>query len=41
MGHNLKYDRAVLKNYGISLEGIAFDTMLESYIFDSSVSRQI
>ena len=39
VGHNLKYDRAVLKNYGISLEGIAFDTMLESYIFDSSVSR--
>ena len=39
VGHNLKYDRAVLKNYGISLEGIAFDTMLESYIFDSTVAR--
>ena len=39
VGHNLKYDRAVLKNYGISLEGIAFDTMLESYIFDSSLAR--
>ncbi len=39
VGHNLKYDYSVLKNYDISLNGIAFDTMLESYVFDSSVAR--
>lgn len=36
IGHHLKYDYEVLKNVGIQLEGIAFDTMLESYILDSS-----
>ena len=38
LGQNLKYDRSVLANHGVALEGIAFDTMLESYVLDS-VSR--
>ncbi|WP_181944212.1 hypothetical protein, partial [Klebsiella pneumoniae] len=36
---NLKYDRGILANYGIELRGIAFDTMLESYILDSVAGR--
>lgn len=39
VGQNLKYDRGVLQNYGIELRGIAFDTMLESYILDSVSGR--
>lgn len=35
VGQNLKYDRGVLKNYGIELRGIRFDTMLESYCLNS------
>ncbi|CAM3488374.1 DNA polymerase I [Parendozoicomonas haliclonae] len=36
VGQNLKYDRSVLMRYGIELKGIAFDTMLESYVLDSN-----
>jgi DNA polymerase-1 len=39
LGHNLKYDRSVLANHGIELSGIAFDTMLESYVLDSTATR--
>lgn len=39
LGHHLKYDRNVLANHGITLDGIAYDTMLESYILDSTASR--
>ncbi len=39
IGQNLKYDYTVLKNYGITLKAIASDTMLESYVLDSSASR--
>ena len=39
VGQNLKYDRNVLLNHGITLKGIAHDTMLESYILDSVSSR--
>ncbi len=39
LGHHLKYDRNVLLNHGITLNGIAFDTMLESYILNSVASR--
>ena len=39
VGQNLKYDANVLLNYGIQLRGIAFDTMLESYVFNSIASR--
>jgi len=38
-GHNLKYDMSVLANHGIELRGIAQDTMLESYVLDSTASR--
>ncbi|WP_165857556.1 DNA polymerase I [Marinobacter sp. JSM 1782161] len=39
VGQNLKYDKNVLANHGISLEGIAEDTMLESYVLNSTASR--
>ncbi len=39
LGQHLKYDRNVLLNYGIALNGIAFDTMLESYVLDSTATR--
>jgi len=39
LGHNLKYDRNVLLNHGIELNGIAHDTMLESYVLNSVASR--
>ncbi len=39
IGQNLKYDRGIVGNYGIELRGIAFDTMLESYILDSVAGR--
>ncbi len=39
IGQNLKYDLSVLANHGIALDGIAFDTMLESYVLDSVGSR--
>ncbi|MCC7412462.1 MAG: DNA polymerase I [Gammaproteobacteria bacterium] len=39
VGQNLKYDMSVLANHGIELEGIAFDTMLESYVLDSTATR--
>ena len=39
LGHHLKYDRNVLANHGINLQGIAYDSMLESYVLDSTASR--
>lgn len=39
VGQNLKFDRGILQNYDIELSGIAFDTMLESYILDSVAGR--
>ncbi|MCX2833469.1 DNA polymerase I [Microbulbifer thermotolerans] len=39
VGQNLKYDSHILANYGIELRGIARDTMLESYVLDSTGSR--
>jgi DNA polymerase-1 len=39
LGQNLKYDMHVLANYGIALRGIAHDTMLESYVLDSTATR--
>ena len=35
IGHNLKYDAHVLLNAGITLAGMRFDTMLESYVWNS------
>lgn len=39
VGQNLKYDWHVLANHGIQLRGIAFDTMLESYVLNSVATR--
>lgn len=39
IGQNLKYDYTVFKNNGIELKGIRFDTMLESYLLNSSAGR--
>ena len=39
VGQNLKYDMSVLARYGIELRGIAFDTMLESYVLNSVATR--
>ncbi|MBT7719487.1 MAG: DNA polymerase I [Halieaceae bacterium] len=39
VGQNLKYDASVLANHGIALKGIDYDTMLESYVLDSTATR--
>ncbi len=39
LGHNLKYDKSVLANHGIELQGVRHDTMLESYVVNSTASR--
>lgn len=39
VGQNLKYDYSVLKNHGITLQGIKYDTMLESYLLNSTATR--
>jgi len=36
LGHHLKYDMEVLANHGIQLQGMAYDTLLESYVLDSA-----
>ena len=39
IGQNLKYDMSVLANHDIALRGVRFDTMLESYVVDSTATR--
>ncbi len=39
VGQNLKYDKSVLANHNIHLRGIAHDTMLESYVLNSTANR--
>ena len=39
LGHHLKYDMHVLANYGIALQGHAYDSMLESYVLNSVATR--
>ncbi len=39
IGQNLKYDLNVLANHGVRMQGLGFDTMLESYVLDSQASR--
>ncbi len=39
VGQNLKYDMSVLARHGVALAGIAFDTMLESYVLDATATR--
>ena len=39
IGHNLKYDRHILQNAGIKLKGRLLDTMLFSYVNNSTITR--
>jgi len=39
IGQNLKYDANVLSHYDIQLQGVDFDTMIESYCFNSIATR--
>jgi DNA polymerase-1 len=39
VGQHIKYDMNVLSLYEVSVRGVAFDTMLESYVFNSTGSR--
>ena len=39
VGHHLKYDAHVLANHGIQLRGMRFDSMLESYVWNSTATR--
>jgi DNA polymerase-1 len=39
IGQHMKYDKNVLANYKITLNGLAYDTMLESYVLNSTSSR--
>ena len=36
IGQNFKYDLSIFARYGIDVQGVAFDTMLESYVLDST-----
>ena len=39
VGHHLKYDAHILARYGIALRGMAYDSMLESYVLNSVATR--
>jgi DNA polymerase-1 len=39
VGQHIKYDKNVLAHYDITLNGIGFDTMLESYVLNSTAQR--
>jgi DNA polymerase-1 len=39
LGQNIKYDKIVLRNHGIDLKGIAFDTLIASYLLDAGSRR--
>jgi len=39
VGHHLKYDAHILARYDIELRGMAFDSMLESYVLNSVATR--
>ncbi len=39
VGHHLKFDAHVLRNHGVQLRGMAWDTMLESYVLNSAATR--
>jgi len=41
VGQNLKYDAHIFANYGITLDGIAFDTLLESYVLESHLPHNM
>ncbi|WP_375322831.1 DNA polymerase I [Aliivibrio logei] len=39
VGQNLKYDASILARYDIEMKGIKFDTMLESYVYNSVAGK--
>jgi len=39
IGQHAKYDMNILARYGIEVRGLAFDTMLESYVLDATATR--
>ncbi|HEU4531169.1 MAG TPA: DNA polymerase I [Steroidobacteraceae bacterium] len=39
VGHHLKFDAHVLANHGIELRGMRYDSMLESYVLNSTATR--
>ena len=39
LGHHLKFDMHVLENHGIELRGQRYDTMLESYVWNSTATN--
>lgn len=39
VGQNIKYDLIVLRNYGVEVENVIFDTMLASYLLQPSIRR--
>lgn len=39
LGHHLKYDAHILENHGVTLRGMRFDSMLESYVLNSTAIR--
>ena len=39
LGQHAKYDMNVLSNYGIAVQGVRYDSMLESYVWNSSGNR--
>ena len=39
LGHHLKFDSHALANYGITLRGQKYDSMLESYVLNSVATR--
>jgi len=39
LGQNLKYDQIVLRNHGIHLQGVSFDTLIASYLLDAGSRR--
>lgn len=41
VGQNLKYDAHIFANYGITLNGVAFDTLLESYVLESHMPHNM
>ncbi len=41
LGQNLKYDQHVLANHGLRLAGIAHDTLLQSYVLESSARHDM
>ncbi|NRP36719.1 DNA polymerase I [Marinobacterium sp. xm-d-579] len=39
VGQHIKYDMNVLARYGINVQGVSADTMLESYVLNSTATR--